>query len=149
MKNMSILRRGLHHFRVYGTNYRSFPGSLDGKESTCSAGDPWIRKIPWRREWQPTPIFLPGEFHGQRSLVDYSPWGCKESDMTESLLHRFLVIFKMTGYGRMHSELPPLSIFVNEAGSGGNYKRIMFRHRVRWEKVMKRRIFLVRGCVNC
>jgi len=39
--------------------------------------------IPWRREWQPTPVFLPGEFHGQRSLAGYSPWICKELDMTE------------------------------------------------------------------
>ena len=45
--------------------------------------DPWVRKIPWRRARQPTPAFLPGESHGQRSLVGYSPWGCKESDMTE------------------------------------------------------------------
>ena len=37
--------------------------------------DPWIRKIPWRRAWQPTPVFLPGESHGQRSLVCCSPWG--------------------------------------------------------------------------
>jgi len=44
---------------------------------------PWVRKIPWRRAWQPTPVFLPGESHGQRSLEDYSPWGCKESDTTE------------------------------------------------------------------
>ena len=44
-----------------------------------------VGKIPWRREWQPTPVLLPGEFHGQRSLVGYSPWGCKESDMTERL----------------------------------------------------------------
>ena len=35
----------------------------------------WVGKIPWRREWQPTPVFLPGEFHGKRSLVGYSPWG--------------------------------------------------------------------------
>ena len=45
--------------------------------------DPWVEKIPWRRKWQPAPVFLPGEFHGQRNLVGYSPWGCKESDMTE------------------------------------------------------------------
>ena len=38
---------------------------------------------PWRREWQPIPVFLPGKFHGQRSLAGYSSWGCKESDMTE------------------------------------------------------------------
>ena len=39
--------------------------------------DPWIRRIPWRRKWRPTPVFLPGKFHGQRSLVGYSPWGHK------------------------------------------------------------------------
>ena len=44
--------------------------------------DPWVGKIPWRREWQPTPEFLPAEFHGQRSLAGYSPWGHTESDTT-------------------------------------------------------------------
>ena len=44
-----------------------------------------VGKIPWRREWLPTPVFLRGEFHGQRSLAGYSPWGCKESDTTEQL----------------------------------------------------------------
>ena len=47
--------------------------------------DPWARKIPCRRDWQPTLVFLPEEFHGQRSLVGYTPWGCKESDMAEWL----------------------------------------------------------------
>ena len=45
--------------------------------------NPWVGKTPWRREWQPTPVFLSRESHGQQSLVDYSPWGKKESDMTE------------------------------------------------------------------
>ena len=45
--------------------------------------DPWVRKIPWRRKWQPTPVFWPGESHGQRSLAGYSPQDHKESDMTE------------------------------------------------------------------
>ena len=45
--------------------------------------DPWVRKIPCRRKWQPSPVFLPGEFRGQRSLMGYSPWGHKELDMTE------------------------------------------------------------------
>ena len=40
--------------------------------------DPWVGKIPWRRKWQPTPVFLLGEFHGQRSLAGYSPWGRKD-----------------------------------------------------------------------
>ena len=44
-----------------------------------------VRKIPWRRKWQPTPAFLPGKSHGQRSLVDCSPWGHKELDTTEQL----------------------------------------------------------------
>ena len=46
---------------------------------------PWIRKIPWRRKWQPTPVFLPGKSHGQRSLAGYSLRGCKALDMTEWL----------------------------------------------------------------
>ena len=48
--------------------------------------DSWVGKIPCRREWLPTPVFLPSEFHGQRILAGYSPWGHKESDMTEQLI---------------------------------------------------------------
>jgi len=48
--------------------------------------DPWIGKSPWRREWLPTPVFLPGEFQGQRSLAGYSPWCCKETDTTDTEL---------------------------------------------------------------
>ena len=48
---------------------------------------PWFGKIPWKRKWLPTPIFLPREFHGQRSLASYSPWGCKELDTTGWLTH--------------------------------------------------------------
>ena len=47
--------------------------------------NPWVGKISLRREWQPTPVFLLGESHEQRSLVGYSPWGCKDLDMTERL----------------------------------------------------------------
>ena len=63
---------------------------LSGKESACQFRrcqrcgiDPCVGKIPWRRKWQPTPVFLPGESHGQRSLAGYSPWHHKESDTTE------------------------------------------------------------------
>ena len=48
--------------------------------------DPRVGTIAWRREWQPIPGFLPGEFHGQRSLVGYSPWGGKESHTTQQLI---------------------------------------------------------------
>ena len=62
-----------------------------GKESAHNAGnrrfrfDPWVRKIPWRRKWQLTPVFLPEKSHGQRRLAVYSPKGQKELDTTEPL----------------------------------------------------------------
>ena len=69
---------------------RGFPGGTSGKVPAyqCrrlkSRGcNPWVGKIPWRKTWQPTPVFLPGESHGQRSLMGYGPEGCKESDTTE------------------------------------------------------------------
>ena len=69
---------------------RGFPGGTSGKESACQCRkcrrhgfDPWVRKIPWSRKCQPTPVFLPGKFHGQRSLVGYSAWSHKELNMTE------------------------------------------------------------------
>ena len=51
--------------------------------------NPWVRKMIWRRKWQPTPVFLPGKSHGQRNLVGYSPWGPKELDTTERLHFHF------------------------------------------------------------
>ena len=64
-----------------GTCINKVPNcGTSGKEPTCQCRrcerpgfHPWVGKIPWRREWQPTPVFLPGEVHGQRNLVDYSP----------------------------------------------------------------------------
>ena len=68
-----------------------FPGGTIGKESTCQHRrcwfDPCIGKIPWRREWQPTSVFLPGESHGQRSLAGHSPQNHKELDTTEVSTH--------------------------------------------------------------
>ena len=49
--------------------------------------DPWVRKIPWRREWQPTPVFLSRKSHGQRSLVGYSPWGSKRVGHNQATKH--------------------------------------------------------------
>ena len=65
------------------------PKWLSGKESACQCWghrfDPWVRRIPWKRKWKPSPGFLPGKPQGQWSLVGYSPWSHKESDMTEQL----------------------------------------------------------------
>ena len=70
---------------------------LSGKECQCRSlrFDSWVGKMPWRRAWQPTPVFLPGESHGQRSLVGYSPRGHKESDTTEATQYK--VYLKMYG----------------------------------------------------
>ena len=63
-----------------------FPGGLDGKEFACNAGDlgsvPGLGRSPEEGKWLPTPVFFPGEFHGQRSLAGYSLWGHKELDTT-------------------------------------------------------------------
>ena len=56
---------------------------LQGKRGRRLRFHLWVKKIPWRRKWQVTPLVLPGKFHGQRSLAGYSPWGSKELDMTE------------------------------------------------------------------
>jgi len=58
--------------------------------------DPWVRKILWRREWQPTPIFLPGKFHGQTSLAGYSLWGHIELDTTEQ--HTLFIFFQLFNF---------------------------------------------------
>ena len=87
----------------------TFPGGSDGK-SIClqcrrPGFNPWVGKIPWRRKWQPTPVLSPGNFHGWRSLVGYSPWGRKESDTSEQLhLHCY-----QPGL-HVHFQVPPVCI---------------------------------------
>ena len=71
-----------------------FPGGASGKELTCQCKrlgfHPWVGKIPWRRECLPTPVFSPGKSHGQRSLVGYSPWGCRVRAYWNDLAHTLL-----------------------------------------------------------
>ena len=81
---------------LYTTFRAHFPGGSESSVCLQCARPrfgPWVGKIPWRRKWQPTPVLLPGKSHGRRSLVGYSLWGRKESDMTERL-H-----FSLTGLG--------------------------------------------------
>ena len=80
------------------------PRWLSGKESTCQCRrggrhrfDPWVRKIPWRRAWQPTPVFLPGESHGQRAWRAMVHRCHKESDTTEQLTHAHSSIIIVLG----------------------------------------------------
>ena len=67
-----------------------FPDGSDGKKKKKNClhcrrlqFNPWVKKIPWRREWKPSPVFLPGEPHGKRSLEGHGPWGRRESNTTE------------------------------------------------------------------
>ena len=83
----------LRFFIAVHCSCEGFPGGASYKEPVCQCRkhkslwfDPWVRKIPWRRAWQPTPVFLSGESHEQRSLAGYGPWGHKESYLTEVIL---------------------------------------------------------------
>ena len=88
-----MLRGQQYCYNYYLCKFDGFPGDSDGKEYAYNAGDlssiPRSGRFPWRKEWLSIPIFLPGEFQGQRNLVDYSPWSRKESDTTEWLMFSF------------------------------------------------------------
>ena len=87
--------------RPYNSTSSGFPGGSDGKDICLhckrSEFNPLVRNIPWRREWLPTAVFLPGKLNGQRSLAGPSPWGHKESDMTEPLTHCTLDLSTSSG----------------------------------------------------
>ena len=79
--NGAAVNNGIH------VSFSTLVNGSDGKASAHNEGrlgfDPWVGKIPWRRKWQPTPVFFPGESQGQRSLVGCRLWGRTESDTTE------------------------------------------------------------------
>ena len=88
------------------TGLKGFPGSASGKEPACQCRrcrrhrfNPWIRKMPWRSVWHPTPVLLPGKSHGRRSLVGCSPWDLEESDTTEQLHFHFSLLCVGEGKG--------------------------------------------------
>ena len=94
-KSLYQKKMGRRFFSLYTNTDQKFSGQyvlcllswwLSGKESSCQGRrrkfDPWVRKIPWRRKWQPIPIFLPGKSHGQRSLASYSSQGPKDEVTT-------------------------------------------------------------------
>ena len=101
-----------------------FPGDTRGKEPTCQcrrhkrwAFDPWVGKIPWRRRGQPTLVFLCGKSHGQRRLVGYSPWSCKELNMTWPLNNNKFLLSQWSPSKRLHSDplWVPLGLFLGAA----------------------------------
>ena len=114
-----------------------FPGGSDSKASAYNAGDlgsipgsnPWVGMISWRRKWQPTPVFLPGiswKSHGQRSLIGYSPWGCKESDTTERLHFHFPFIKVCQKMGLLGPGIDAFSFWIEDAQL--HYQKIIAIH---------------------
>ena len=115
---LSLVGRALHSKDLIQLPAdEGFPGGSDGKESACNMGDlgsiPGSGRAPLRKEWQPILLFFPGESHGQRSLVGYSPWDNKESDMTKWLTLSHLL---MGGVA-----LPPWYLFGLRWPSSGAY----------------------------
>ena len=81
-------------------SWLGFPDGASGKEPDCQCRrhkrygfDPWVGKMPWRRKWQPSAVFFPGESHGQRSLKGYNPQGRQELDTTEATEHAHTLLF--------------------------------------------------------
>ena len=90
------------HFKGHHHSDRDFPGSSGGKELPAvweTWFNLWVRKIPWSREWQLTPVLWPGESQGQGSLVGCHLWGCTESDMTEATWQQHLSHWKKSVCG--------------------------------------------------
>ena len=98
------LKGGSSHLPVQWQLLKStrLPQGLRDRESVCQCKrcrlDPWVGKIRWRRKWQPTPVFLPGESHGWKILAGYSPWDCKESTQLSGFT------FTLLSFSGMRSE---------------------------------------------
>ena len=105
--------------------------------------DCWIEKIPWRRAWQPIPVFLPRESHGQRSLVGYSPWGCKESEATEMTeqAHRWEACYKNWSLGAIFEEK-------SEAGKAWSNIKWVFSNSFTISYFICRKVFIRHDCLT-
>ena len=103
--------------------------------------DPWGGKIPWRGKWQPTPVFLPGESHGQRSLVGYSSWGPKESDTIGHIRTGFLYTWCLRTTGlKAHEWLLWIS------GVPQPWPLAAKTYRVTFDFLLRKRLYLSTYC---
>ena len=98
-ENACPLEFGGRRLLLFSVLVLGFPGGSSGKEPACQCRrqrwcefSPWVEKIPWGRAWQPTLVFLPGEFHGQRSQAGYSPWVCRVGHDWRDSTHSMLVL---------------------------------------------------------
>ena len=113
----------------------SFPGSTSGKEPACQCRrlkrswfDPWVRKIPWRKGWQPTPVFLPGKSHGQRGLACCDSWGCRvghdwatELNWTEGCLRASQVVLVLKNLPANVGDIRDVSLIPESRRSLGGW----------------------------
>ena len=98
------------------------------KSPLCTVG-----KVPWRRKWQPTPVFLPRESRGQRSLAGYSPWGRKKSDTTERLI--FIILLWVA-----HFPSPPLAVVLTWQG---DFLASYQQGKKKWQVDMRKAWFFI------
>ena len=119
-------------FLVHCIQRQGFPGGATGQEPTCQCRgqkrcwfDPWVRKIPWRRAQKPTPVFLSGKFHGQRSLVDYSLQGHKRLVTTKMTKHasrgqRTCALYKQLSFKLIKFILEMFQMYTLYNGANGS-----------------------------
>ena len=120
------------------------PWWLSGKEFTCQCRRrgfyPCSGKIPWRMKWQPTPVFLPGKSHGQRSLVGYSPWGHNLATMPQQISEGCFLSHLTGSASRLHympmSEMLLLFHFTEEEREAQRFQRGVQTHRaLKWQNL--------------
>ena len=116
---MTVFSR-FYFFRILYLSTLELPRWLSGKGPICQCRrhqfKPWVGKIPWRKKWQPSPVFLPGKSHGQRSLVGYGPWSQRVGHDWATSLHYII--------GTAHSEESRgLCFSLDPANTTGNYRR--------------------------
>ena len=104
----SMPEMGFYHFLSTEVLFiiQGFPGGSDGKQSSCNQVQYLGQEDPWRRKWQPTPVFLPEESHGLSSLVGYSQLGVKESDTAKQLTLSLSLLFKTNHQHLISSDFP-------------------------------------------
>ena len=140
-----------------------FPGGASVKEPTCQCKrckwyrfNLWVGQIPWRREWLPTPVFLPGESHGQRSLMGYSPWSCTELTRPKGLSRRAGQERSFGGKTQVPEKLTEERAILDSEFWGGFFLDMVFQQRREGKEWASRisgskvqRVTMICGTLTC
>ena len=141
----------LYIYIIENTVYMGLPTWLSGKVSACQCRrdsrrgfNPWVRKMPWRNKWQPTPVFLPGKSHGQRSLVGYSPWGWKRvrHDWASEYIYYVYTLSSLSIYSSVYIYIQ-LTDFWTVTWSIYLW---IFQNKVLW---LKKLLWIIFSCDSC